>query len=64
MQATAQVLEQLFADSRRVTDASGLIDQAVARLSALPTVSNVAILIHQTQADATGGQAGDVTGQA
>ena len=50
MQATVQVLKQLFADSRRVTDANGLIEHAVAHLAELPGVNHVAILVHQTGA--------------
>ncbi|MDP1828843.1 MAG: ATP-binding protein [Archangium sp.] len=47
--ATAQVLRQLFADSRRVADATGLLERAVAHLAALPSVTRVAILVHQPQ---------------
>ena len=49
MQATAQVLEQLFADSRQVGNATGLIERAVAYLAALPGVARVAIFIHHAQ---------------
>jgi signal transduction histidine kinase len=49
VQATAQVLKLLFAESRRVADARGLIEQAVVHLAALPGVTRVAILIQGTQ---------------
>ena len=49
MSSTAQVLKQLFAESRHVTDASGLIEQVADHLAALPSVSRVAIFIQQTQ---------------
>ena len=49
MQATAQVLKQLLADSRRVADATGLLEHAVSHLAALAGVSRAAIFIHQTQ---------------
>ncbi len=47
MQATAQVLKQLFADSRRVTDARDLLAHAASHLAALPQVHRVALFIRQ-----------------
>ena len=48
MQTTAQVLKQLFADSRRVTDARDLLAHAVSRLGALERVTRAALFIQQT----------------
>ena len=48
MQATAQVLKQLFADSRRVTDARDLLAHAASHLAALERVHRVALFIQQT----------------
>ena len=49
MQATAQVLKQLFAYSRRVTDARDLLAHAVSYLGALEHVKRVALFIQQAQ---------------
>ena len=46
----AQVLKELFEHSRRVADATSLLEQAVVHFTALPSVSRVAILVQQTQA--------------
>ena len=49
MHATAEVLKQLFADSRRVADATGLLERAVVHLAAISGVTRVAILVHQRE---------------
>ncbi len=49
VQATAQVLKQLFAHSRRVTDARDLLAHAVSYLGALERVTRVALFIQQAQ---------------
>lgn len=49
MQATAQVLKQLFADGRRVTDARDLLARAVSHLAALEQVKRAALFVQQCQ---------------
>ena len=47
MQATAQVLKELFEHGRRVTDESGVLGHGLTALTALPGVTRAAVLLHQ-----------------
>ncbi len=49
VQASAQVLTELFAHGRRVTDAGGVLGHGLTALAALPGVTRAAVFLHQVK---------------